>query len=221
MARILDSRTVALEDGRSLRLAGIYVADAAPDGIAVAALRRMLAGHTIGLHASAEVPLDRYGRLRAQVTRDDGLWVQADLIRQGMALVEIGGADDQAVAADLLVVERQARAEGVGQWADHGFALRRPGVAFRLIETFQIVEGPVTAMIAQDGDLLLSLGPNRRFDLTLRIPREALRRFRAAGLDPRRWAGHVVRARGWVRTQYGPMIDVIYPAQIELDPPAS
>ena len=223
-ARILDGRTLVLEDGRSLRLAAITLAEEAPDDVsatAMATLTRLLSGHMLQLHGSAAAPLDRYGRVRAQVVREDGLWVQAELIRQGLALVEIDTADDQADAADLLAAERQARAERAGRWGDAGgtgFALRRPGLAFRLIDSFQIVEGRVVAVTAQDGDLLLALGPNRRFDLTVRIPRAGLRRFRAAGLDPRRWTGRILRARGWLRAQYGPLLDAAYPAQVELDP---
>jgi endonuclease YncB( thermonuclease family) len=236
---VIDGRTVRLEDGREVRLAGILppepplasrdatsgrVPGWAPAERARTALGTLLIGRMVVLHAASDLP-DRYGRLHARLVRDDGLGVEAELVRSGLALVEIAGSGDQAGAGSLIDAERQARGAeaglGAGLWASAVFALRSPEQAARLIGSFQIVEGRVVGTATVNGEVMLNFGPDWRTDFTIRIPRGGMRQFRAAALDPRRWVGRRLRVRGWIHSQNGPMIDVAYPEQIELESPIS
>ncbi len=238
---VIDGRTVMLTDGRKVRLAGILPPepplarrDAAPGSApgwapaerARAALGALLIGRMVALRAASDQP-DRYGRLHARLVRDDTLSIEAELVRRGLALVEVASSGDQAEARPLIEAERQARSSGAGLWAAGSgaagsgsgavFALRSPEQAMRLIESFQIVEGRVVGTAIVKGEVMLNFGQDWRTDFTIRIPRDALRRFRAAALDPRRWVGRRLRVRGWIHSQNGPMIDAAYPEQIELE----
>ena len=48
------------------------------------------------------------------------------------------------------------------------------------------------------------------------ITREALRLMRQASFDPATLQGIRVRARGWLRSFNGPLIEITHPEQIEV-----
>src|SRR2546422_967846 len=93
VTEILDGDTLALADGRRVRLAGIMAAKS-PLGRPAGARWRMADEAKAGLSALAlgravELRLpaaetDRYGHTVAQLYRDDGLWVQGELLRRGL-----------------------------------------------------------------------------------------------------------------------------------------
>jgi hypothetical protein len=66
------------------------------------------------------------------------------------------------------------------------------------------------------GRLYLNFGPDWRTDFTLAVPREAKALFKRSALDPAALAGRMIRVRGWIRVQNGPLIEAATPEQIEL-----
>src|ERR1043166_2090074 len=93
VAVVVDGRTLALDDGREVRLAAIEVAPPSePAGAAAkAALETLVTGEPIELRAAGAEPkaeTDRYGRLfgHLYVARDTAeRWAEAELIAQGHA----------------------------------------------------------------------------------------------------------------------------------------
>ncbi|HEY0834633.1 MAG TPA: thermonuclease family protein, partial [Azospirillum sp.] len=92
VASVLDGDTLTLDDGRTVRLAGIEAAKPPPgreeerrwplaEG-ATGALSELALGRAVDLHAAAP---DRYGRVLALLRRDDGVWLQDALLRRGLA----------------------------------------------------------------------------------------------------------------------------------------
>jgi micrococcal nuclease len=76
---------------------------------------RLVAGRRVELRLDAETR-DRYGRLLAYVyRRPDGLFVNADLVRRGYAQI-LTIPPNVSHAAQLLHLEREARAGGRGLW---------------------------------------------------------------------------------------------------------
>ncbi len=69
-------------------------------GEAAATLSTLIEGRAACLLLS-EGRQDRYGRLLAQVHRDDGLWIQGELLRLGLARVHVT-ADARLLASDML-----------------------------------------------------------------------------------------------------------------------
>jgi endonuclease YncB( thermonuclease family) len=211
----LDGATVALADGSRLRLAGI---EAPGEGPAAEAARRELGALVAGRRVEArEARADRHGRALAQLVREDGLWVQAELLRRGHARVRTR-PEDRDRARALLEAEAEARERRLGLWALAAFRVRdaagRPGPPDR----FHVVEGTVLAAGSARGRVYLNFGPDRRADFTAVVESRDLRAFRAAGLDPAGLAGRRVRVRGWLFERDGPMVELTHPEQVELLP---
>jgi micrococcal nuclease len=77
--------------------------------------RRLVAGRDVILRIDAE-SRDRYGRLLAYVyRRGDGLFVNAELVREGFATI-LTIPPNVAHAAELLALERSARKARRGLW---------------------------------------------------------------------------------------------------------
>ena len=135
---IVDGDTLLLEDGSEVRLVGVQ-APKLPLGrpgftawplaeAAKAALAELVQGRRLGLAFTGR-RLDRHGRHLAHLVRDeDGLWIQGELLRRGLARV-YSFADNRALVPEMLALEREARAGGLGIWAEAFYALRGPDEA--------------------------------------------------------------------------------------------
>jgi micrococcal nuclease len=119
---VADGDTVILQDGRHVRYIGIDTPEIAhPDQAAQpmsyaarAANRRLVEGWRLRLVYDHEKK-DRYGRTLAYVYRSDGLFVNADLVRRGLAHV-LYRFPNTAHAAKLLSLQRQAMKARKGIW---------------------------------------------------------------------------------------------------------
>ena len=239
LAGTIDGQTLRLADGHELRLATI--------GVPMPALARSVAATSATDRRSAIVTAlaeearqaiatltdqraaqiyyeerrnDRYGRIVAHVIVAPDLWLEAELVRRGLARVETT-RDTAAAAALLLAIESEARAARRGLWARFDFQVRDAGDLGRWRDSFQIVAGRIAATHRSPGRQWLEiagleLAGARGRALELEIPAAANRLFRAANMDPPFLVGADVRVRGWLRWQDGPIIDVDHPAQIEL-----
>ncbi len=115
VAAIVDARSLRLDDGREIRLAGIERgrADSASGRAALAAIA---AGREVTLHGDDDSP-DRYGRQSAFVfVAGSQHSLQSELLRRGEALASIDIADKNCAAA-LAAAERAARDAKLGIWA--------------------------------------------------------------------------------------------------------
>ena len=162
--------------------------------------------------------LDRHGRLHAQVHRDDGAWLQTEVLRRGFARVR-SVPGDRAHVDDLLAVEAAARSAKLGIWSHPFYAVRTPAAVAHDVDSFQIVEGRVVEAVRVGKRIYLNFGDDWRSDFTVSIPARLLPRFEAAGLAPLSLSGRVIRVRGWIISYNGPMIDVDHPEQIEVAAP--
>ena len=223
----IDGDTVRLADGSEVRLVGLQapklalgrpgfvdwpLADAAK-----AALARLADGEAAQL-AFGGRRIDRHCRHLAHLLLDDGTpggaWSQAALLEQGMARV-YSFADNRALVAEMLGIERDARDAGRGIWADPWYAVRDVDEVADDVDSYQLVEGRVLAAERVKGRGYLNFGADWKTDFTLTLDREALRLFDEAGIDFEALAGHRIRARGWVEYFNGPMIEITHPEQIE------
>lgn len=234
IARVIDGDTAELADGRTVQLAGVEAPEL-PDGIARrdrekpeeapgeqapgeparAALAGLILNRAVELRCAGAC-VDRYRRIPAHLVRDDGLWVQGELLRLGQLRVHTH-ADGSQLAAEMLTVEAEARTGRRGLWRNARYAVRTPDTIGRAIGSFQLVEGRVLAASRVRDQIFLNFGPDWKTDFTARIAKPALRRFP----DALAWQGRLVRLRGWVGRFNGPEIELSHPEQVELiDPPA-
>ena len=197
---VIDGDTVALSDGRHLRLIGVDTPElgrdgAPPEPLAEAARERLrgrlsAAGDRIALRYDAE-RRDRYGRALAHAFVDDGESLSGWLLEEGLAA-------GFTVPPNLWNLACYRRAEGGARAAGRGvWALPR----FRPVESqslaadargFHIVRGTVERV----GEGRHSMWLNLAGPLALRIDRRDLAYFE--DLDPRTLAGRRIEARGWI-----------------------
>jgi endonuclease YncB( thermonuclease family) len=222
-----DGDTIRLKDGDAdIRLVGIQ-APKLPQGRrnptawpmadeSRGALRALLEKHSITLRL-ATTPRDRNGRILAHLVRDDGMWIQETMLREGWARVYTF-PDNRLFAGELYAAEKVARTARRGLWAHPDYALRTPDPAALKsdIGSFQIVEGKVTDAARVRGRAYLNFGDDYRTDFTASIPPEVMRLFTAAKLDPLSLKGKSVRVRGYLRDFNGPSMDLTHPEQVEV-----
>jgi endonuclease YncB( thermonuclease family) len=215
LARVDDDGALILADGRSLRLEGVRLplADNAASGQALAALRDLALSGPVRFTTAAPQK-DRYGRMRVQGFGK--LWLQAALLEQGWARVQIA-PDRSECAPDLYEAEARARDRHAGIWALPAYAVRAPQTLKGTTGTFQLMEGQVSNIGHADGRTFIDFGApsdNRRLFSAV-IGSESRRAFRDFDFDE--LSGHRVRIRGIVQDYRGrPEIVLSNPAQIEM-----
>lgn len=226
VAEVIDGDTVALADGRVVRLAGVeapkpYLARPGADIDAVAgtarqALERLAAGRRVAFRR-AEPPFDRHGRIRAVLTLDDGTWLQAALVVQGFVRVRPFGDDDPCLDA-LRAGEREAREARRGLWRETEFSVMS-AYDPSLIERkglYVAVEGRVISVGHGNRVDFLNFGHVWQRDFTVLVGTTAARRLAESGRSTDTMAGKRVRVRGIIEESGGPAIRLNDPGEIEI-----
>lgn len=220
----LDGGSLLLEDGRTLKLAGIQAPPAPPwhkagrDWPPAENARALLAELAEGQSLQPAYDSrreDRHGRLLAHVSDSRGRWLQGELLRSGWARVQ-AFEDNRALLSEMLALERNAREAGRGLWAHSYYAVRRHDETGDDLGQFHLVEGRVLEVAIIAGRAYLNFGEDWRSDFTLVIDPAPRRRFEAEGLDPANFEGQRVRARGWLEFRNGVTINITHPEQIEV-----
>jgi endonuclease YncB( thermonuclease family) len=216
LVRQVVNGEVLATDAGELRLAGIMT-PTQPEALARevdAALRNLAIGRTVTLAYEIE-PLDRHGRLIAQVETRAGLWLQGALLDRGLARVATA-PDRRARAAEMLARERSARAAGRGLWAHAHYRVLSDAEAVAHAGAFHLVEGRVLDVRRIRGTTYLNFGPDWRTDFTVAVAQVAQPLFRAANMPLAGLKDRQVRVRGWLRLYNGALIDATHPEQIEV-----
>ncbi len=181
VARVLAGNLVELGDGRVIRLAGIRLPSDGGELAAQAALAALVQGRAVRFEPAGQGS-DRYGRLTAQVWRDDGVWLQGALLEQGLVQVQTRPGET-ARATEMAAREDAARDAGTGGWADRRFAVRAADQVEDLAGSFQIVRGRVVRAAPTKSYVYLNFGADWRSDFTLRVASRLARSLKKAGLD--------------------------------------
>jgi endonuclease YncB( thermonuclease family) len=222
---VIDARTLRLEDGREVVLAGVEpvtaddaTVDKAKETKAsrIAALSAIVAGHDITLHGDDDTP-DRYGRQPAFVfLAGSESSVQTTLLTQGDALVA-ATVTDKDCAAELAAAEASARNARRGIWAN-GSVIKNtesPGDISAGIGRFMLVEGKVLSVRQAGAMTYLNFGRNWTRDFAVTIPKRMIGAFETAGVLLKSLENQRIRVRGWVEARGGPRIEVLRVGQIE------
>ena len=215
VASVADGATLVLADGTGVRLAGIEPPLAAPgaqsrwEDAARTQLEALVAGHSVTLRAAPAAP-DRYGRVTAQLVRDDGLWLEGVLVAAGAVRVQ---PPAPGLSAALLRREARARQLHLGLWQAPFYAVRHAAELDHASGRYVIVEARILRVDERNGVVVLDLDGQAE----ARLDRPARRLFAQAGLDPADFAGKQLRLRGWVRWQGRPVLDLTSPEAVETD----
>lgn len=224
VVEVVDGDTVVLDSGIEVRLVGLQ-APRLPLGRkgfapwplgeeAKAALEKIALGRDAELRYGGR-QRDRHGRALAHLIIGGAVWAQGEMVERGLARVYTF-PDNRALVAELLTREQAARGAHRGIWADPFYAVRTPDDAGGHIDEFELVEGRVVKVTRSAGRTYLNFGGDYRSDFTVSVSARDRKLFDASGLDLERYAGHIIRVRGWVESLNGPMIEATHPEQIEL-----
>lgn len=218
VAAVRDGRTLVLDDGREVRLAGLDVPagyDAAKTRLADLLAARPIILKRLGIDA------DRYGRPQVYAfTADDGGMrsVQQALLAGGHARVN-AHVGDRSCAAALLAEELRARKGNLGLWREPLFRPRdadKPSELQGDLGRFTLVEGKVLSVRDTAGTIYMNFGRRWSESLTVTISKRNESTFKAAGIEPKRLEGRRIRVRGFLEMRTGPVIEAVRPEQIEL-----
>ena len=228
LADIDERLEITLEDGARARLFGVEPADAASGARAAVELRALLTDRDLRVDFLTGA-LDRWGRRPALVTfatpgaGETGMSLAESLIDAGLARARVEPGP-VACLASLFATEARARVAHLGIWADPDNApipaSARDLLIARAGKTV-IVEGRVTGVGETTSRLYLNFGPIRTVDFAATLSRSTLKTFAAAGLDPHRLTGALLRVRGLLDTRFGPQVEIVHPSAIEIIAPGA
>jgi len=212
---------LVIRDGRALKMEGIRIPHSGPDRApafiadqAYDAIGALVRGKTVEVTAVPPKE-DRYDRVRGQVFNSDDQWLQMNLLKSGMARVDIA-PDRTECAAEYYAAEGAARAANLGLWAVPAYRVRSPETLGSDTGTFQIVQGKVLSTDVKNGRAYIDFGADWKTDFTVTIAPEDMANFRRDGVDPRDYAGKTIRVRGIIQQFSGPEIEIANDKQIEV-----
>ena len=236
VTEIIDPQTLRLGDGRKVKLVGLETA--IPMELHGATLTRYLENLTLGKAVQLILgrrKTDRYGRHMAHLfveQKGSLVWVQADLIKQGLGLVApepraySPGSSPSANAkciAHLLRLEEKARKNRRGFWGNKIFQVRNAWDTRELskyIQTFQIIEGRIKRLSLSRGKIYINFGRNWKSDLTIVVNKATIKSMQPGSDKLARLLEQLerkkIRIRGWIEDRNGPLIRVRNRHQLEI-----
>ena len=179
------------------------------------ALEKLTLGKQVRLYYGG-ADMDRHGRLLAHLVRDDGLWVQGEMLSLGMARVYTF-PDNRSITSDMYAREQKARRNKAGIWAHPYYTVRTATDSLnKRIGTFQVIEGYVRDVAKVKGMVYLNFGDDWRSDFTISIRSRTGKLFKKAQIDLLALKDRNIRTRGWLKKRNGPMIELSHPEQLEI-----
>jgi len=227
-----------LDDGRTVRLAGILLPQEGPAAEAWRGRLATLAGEDVAL-AAIGAGTDRWGRNVASILVGKNLSAAWDVFPQ-RASTDAEGASDVMMLEELLVrnglarvwpqygvkdcipalltAETEARREVRGLWREAEHAVRQADdleALAALAGRFAVVEGIVVSVGERSARTYLNFGRRWSEDMTVTVSKPIWRIMRAAGLTAASLEGRRVRVRGVVELRGGPLIEVTRAEDVE------
>lgn len=214
---IIDGRTIRLQDGREVRLAGIELLPMEAGKAGTAALTALVAGRSVTLRGETDMP-NRYGLQPAFVfAGSDTVSVQSQLLTEGAAL-NSGSVTQTDCARELSAAEAAARAAKRGLWASSAVIknAESPEGILTGIGQFTLVEGNVLSVRQAGATTYVNFGRRWTQDFAVTISKRMVAVFEAAGMSPKALERRRIRVRGFVERHGGPRIEALRVTQIEL-----
>ena len=216
--QMTHENNIVLTNGDRLTLANIKLAQ----GINKKRLNRKLKGQKITYFFSGQ-KTDRHKRLISHIFlsgKDQQTWLQADLIRRGLATV-YATEHNKRCFDPLEKLEQQARKQKQGEW-QRGKSLQIYDV--KDVQTlnqqpqgnFVIVKGQVQSIGRSRTNTFINFDKNWRTDFTIVIASRLLSRKTLSWPHLKGLVGKQVIARGWLDHWNGPMIRMEIPQMLHV-----
>jgi len=224
VGEVIDGDTLMLADGRVVRLAGVeapktYLVRPGADVDAVAArrtLESLAGGKRVAIYPSGPAR-DRHGRILAELTLEDGTWLQQAMVDLGFVRVRPFAGESSCLDA-LRVGERETQEARRGLWRNAEFSIVS-AYDPSLIERkglYVVVEGRVISVGHGDRVDFLNFGHVWRRDFTVLVGAAAAGRLAESGRSADTMIGKRVRVRGIIEESGGPAIRLSDPGEIEI-----
>ncbi len=212
LAQVRDGRLVTLA-GAELVVKGLVIPTGVGGVQALADAAQSAATATIAdrrLHLENTPDLDRYGasRVLGRLDGPDGPNLAEALLRNGAGYADPTSLPD--CQRLLLDAEAAARQAGRGIWAVPDAMLRAdaPAALRARTGTFAVVEGRISGQRTARGTSTLYFAPPGQTALVVTLPSEPDATFLHYGPSPAMLRGTLIRVRGVVREDRGPVIAV-------------
>lgn len=224
VTEIKRSDLITLSNGKTYRLDQIRV-PLKYEAAAVSHLKNSILGRVIGIYVvkdAKEGVNDRYGNPYAHVMRDDGVWVQADMVARGLAWA-YSTETNRTLILPLYKYETSARLMKAGFWRDPEFAIKNKSNIDRYFNSYQIYQGYIGAYKTGEEDSSIHIcdaDSAQTPALSFSISADRLDKFTSTSSS---WIGALVRVRGWVEKDHmgRPYIEVTHPEQIAFIDPST
>jgi len=227
--KVVDGDTVALADGRHVRLIGINTPEVAHKGgkgrkgnaaepLAVQAqraLQQRVVGKPVRLQLGV-LAVDRYGRSLGRLFDAAGESVEAQLLREGFGFVVIK-APDFRYRDCVIDAARQARERRLGVWREPYYRPRDAQSVGRSDTGFRRVRGVVGKVEVNRKQLWIEL----RGNVVIKVAAKNVGRFNLRQMKA--LAGQTIEASGWLTYRAGsraPKKGGYKPYLMEVDDPA-
>jgi len=232
IVRVIDAKSIETAGGIVIKLAAVEAPDTREtfrdkrkSRLIIRASRlltRLTLNKPVFLVFDTDKP-DRYSRRSAYVfTSSPGekalIWVQAKMIRQGLARA-FPNTQNATCIKQLLQVEKKARAAKTGLWKDPTYQVIQADnlkILNRSLGRLQLIEGRVYSVSVRRSRSYINFSNNWKRDFTVTIDRRIHRLFTQSGVNIKALTGKFVRVRGWLDRHNGPTIKVYHRAQIEI-----
>ncbi|MCW8919036.1 MAG: thermonuclease family protein [Gammaproteobacteria bacterium] len=220
--RVIDGDTIAVRHGGKVRLLGINAPEIAHrDRVAEPLgerahqrLRELLQDQQVYLEFDQQ-RRDRYERLLAHISLEDGTSVNELLLREGLARALFLQPNMRHLQR-YFQAEAEAREARRGIWSRPEFQVRPATRAKACAKQFCLLQGVVQRVERKRTYTYLQL-PGK---LRVSIKNRDLPQFLAAGVNPHKLEGRTVIVRGWVGEREGSYtLRLQHPLQIQTPPP--
>jgi len=221
---VIDGNTVILKDQTYVRLVGIQTPKLPlsrkkrTEWPLAAEAQKRLSDLILNRYATLYFggqKADRYGRALAHLVREDGVWIQGEMLKNGLAQV-FTFPDNNAVVPEMMALEMTARQKKRGIWALDYYQPKDHQMSGPHRNSFQLVTGIPRNVTKVRGTYYVNFGDNWRKDFTIVIKSRAARKFIKSGIPPESLKGKKIEVRGWLKSYNGPMIEATHPEQITI-----
>ncbi|MDG1021818.1 MAG: thermonuclease family protein [Emcibacteraceae bacterium] len=221
---IIDGDTVLLANNMEVRLVGLQAPKIAlgrkdfkewPLGYeAKDVLSKLIIGKEVTLFYGGR-ELDRYGRTLAHLFTNDNIWVQGEMLKNGMARV-YSFADNRSIVEEMLEEEYQARLQNRGIWGLEFYKIKPQEESGKYTNSFQVISGRIRDVAEVRNNTYLNFGDDYRNDFTIVIPNRVKKMFQERDINLTNFKDKNIFVRGWLKYYNGPSIDLSHPEQLAI-----
>ena len=224
---VYDGDTFITTDGKKVRLLNINTSETAkknhpsePYSIkAKKFLENMILNKDVKLVFDEEKK-DKYKRLLAYVYLKDGTFVNAEMLKQGLAHL-YSFPKNVSKYEELKEFENFARSKNLGLWSHERWKIQdanstKPIEKFRF-DKYQVFEGKVKECRTVKDKVYLNFADNWRTDFSIQIKDSYFEYFKKANINPQNfYCNKKLRIRGILIPVNGALISVTHPQQLEV-----